>query len=159
MIPFKHILVATDFGAASRAALELAISIASRYESKVTLLHVYSVPAVDFAEGFYWPVDELERVSRRMLDATVAEVSGRCPRLEAKLAFGDPAQHILESAAQHEADAIIVGTHGRRGIARALLGSVADKIVRLSPIPVLVVPEPSKAETSTVDAKKGGPLG
>ena len=122
MNPFQHLLIATDFGAESRAALELAISII-----------------------FYWPVEELERVSRRMLDATFADAAGRCPRLDAKLAFGDPAQHILGSANEQKAAAIIVGTHGRRGIPRALLGNVAAEIVRLSPLPVFVVPCPSKS--------------
>lgn len=140
MTAFRHILVATDFGEPAGQALELAIDIASKLESKITLIHVYAIPVVDYAHGFYWPVDDLERASRKMLDEKVEAAKQRYPRIEGLLAFGEAWSHVLEAAKTRKVDAIFVGTHGRRWLSKMFLGSVADKLVRLSPIPVVVVP-------------------
>jgi nucleotide-binding universal stress UspA family protein len=140
--PFKHILVPTDFGAASDAAVALALDVASRFGSQVTLLHATWLPsyyALTYAEGLAWPVDELEGEARQALDAALANARKRYPNVEGSLVAGEPWERILEAAKQRNADLVIMGTHGRRGFSRVFLGSVAEKVVRLAPIPVMTV--------------------
>jgi nucleotide-binding universal stress UspA family protein len=141
MTPFKHILVPTDFGESAERALDLAIVLASRFESKVTLLHASWIPPLAYAgyTGLAWPVDEMMATAQKELDAVVAKAKVRYPRVEGFITMSDPTAAILEVAKSNGADLIVMGTHGRRGIARALVGSVAERIVRLSLVPVLTV--------------------
>jgi nucleotide-binding universal stress UspA family protein len=142
MDSFKHILVPSDFGDPSAIALERALDLASKLGSKVTLLHATRLPPYyysAYAEGLAWPVDELEGRARNELDAVVAKAKSRYPNVEGVFVQGEPWERILEVAANRGADLIVMGTHGRRGVSRALLGSVAEKVVRTSPIPVMTV--------------------
>ncbi len=141
MTPFKHILVATDFSDAADQALELATTLAMTFQSKLTLLHAYSIPTAgyDYAAGLLWPLDDLSRAAKKELDRVLAKAKERYPNVEGVLVCGDPWSQILEMAKTCGADLIVVGTHGRRGLSRVLLGSVAEKVVRASPVPVLTV--------------------
>ena len=141
MEAFKHILVPTDFGEASNRALDFALSLAGKFESKVTLMHTYTVPASGYGypDGLLWPVDELSKAAKKELDRALAKTKERYANVEGVLVSGEPWQQILETASASGADLILMGTHGRRGFSRVLLGSVAEKVVRLSPIPVLTV--------------------
>ena len=139
---FDHILVPTDFGDASTAALERALELAAKLGSKVTVLHTTRLPPYyysAYAEGLAWPVDELEGRAKKELDALVAKAKSRYPKIEGVLGEGEPWERILEAAKDRGADLIVMGTHGRRGVSRVLLGSVAEKVVRTSPIPVMTV--------------------
>jgi nucleotide-binding universal stress UspA family protein len=73
------------------------------------------------------------------LDALLQKVKDRYPKAEAAVVAGEPWLAILEAVKKQGADLIVMGTHGRRGISRVLLGSVAEKVVRLSPVPVLTI--------------------
>jgi len=139
---FKHILVPIDFGEVADHALEVAISFAAAMDAKITLFHATWVPAnapVSFGEGFEWPIDAFERQARETLERAASKARQRYRRIDALVVTGEPREEILAQASRLGADLIVMGTHGRRGIARALLGSVAERIVRTSPIPVLTV--------------------
>ena len=142
MTPFKHIVVPTDFSEPAERALDVAIGLASKFESKVTLLHASWLPPsayAAYAEGLYWPTDEMAKGAKKELDAALSKAKKRYPKTDGSIVTGEPWQTILEFAKERGADLIVMGTHGRRGLSRVFLGSLAEKIVRLSPIPVLTV--------------------
>lgn len=143
---FERILVPTDFSPCAEGAWTLAQRIATALGSELILTHV-------FVEGTLWSespfnmarVRELfadqQRRAEAMLDswATAARSAGLTVSMA--LRSGIPHDEIVILAAQKEADLIVIGTHGRGGVSRALLGSVADRVVRLASCPVLTVHE------------------
>jgi nucleotide-binding universal stress UspA family protein len=137
--PYRHILVSTDFGDAARAATEHALALAQKLGAKVTLLHTWELPPFDYGEAVQWPVAELERQAQRALDAAVAAARRVHPDVEGLVVFGDPHAKILEVVAERRCDLIVMGTHGRKGMARLFLGSVAERVVRFAKVPVLTV--------------------
>jgi nucleotide-binding universal stress UspA family protein len=152
MTMFKHLLVPTDFGEAAGRALELAMALASPAEAKITLLHSCWIPAMAYAGldagGLYWPTDEIAKAAKMELDAaiTLAKTKQGNPRIEPLIASGNPWEQILIAAKIRGVDLIVMGTHGRKGIAHTFLGSVAEKVVRLSPVPVLTVGTPAERQ-------------
>jgi nucleotide-binding universal stress UspA family protein len=134
-----HILVPTDFGESSGQAEVLALDLAAQSGAKITLLHVWSVPIPSYAEGLTWPIDALEGAARNGLAEAHARLVTKHPATEAVLTAGLTWERILETAKDRGVDLIVMGTHGRRGLPRWFLGSVAEKVVRLSPVPVLTV--------------------
>jgi nucleotide-binding universal stress UspA family protein len=137
----RHILVPTDFGPAAERALDMAVELAAKLDARITLLHVWSVPAASYTEGLSWPVTDIEREAKAALDEALEKLKRRHARSEAVLASGREWDAVLDAIGKRGVDLVVMGTHGRRGLARALLGSVAEKVVRLSPVPVLTVPE------------------
>jgi nucleotide-binding universal stress UspA family protein len=133
----QHVLVPTDFEPAAKRARDLAIDIARPVGAKITILHAFLLPVTGYNEYVVWPFEEFERAARDALEAEVAEVRKSYPQVEGQLRVGAPWECIVKFAEEHAVDLIAMGTHGRRGLSRALIGSVADKIVRLSPCPVL----------------------
>lgn len=138
---FRHILVPTDFGDASERAREIALELARRFDARVTLLHVWMVPSPVYGEGLSWPTDELEAASQRALAAALAASVKIYPPTKAVLRLGSAWERIVASVKEMDADLVVMGTHSRRGLSRVVLGSVAEKVVRLSPVPVLTVGE------------------
>jgi nucleotide-binding universal stress UspA family protein len=141
--PFRHILVPSDFGECAEQALEIAIALATKLDAKLTLLHVCELPVsayAMYAQGLYFPMDELEQAAKKALDEAAKRLRERMPNADAVLASGTAVEQILGTLKEKGADLVVMGTHGRRGISRVLLGSVAEKTVRLSPVPVLTVP-------------------
>jgi nucleotide-binding universal stress UspA family protein len=147
MMTIKHILVPTDFSDASERALAMAVELARTFQARLTLLHAWAIPNTVYGEGLAWPVEDLEKASRRTLDDVHARVSKLVHGTEATLQVGTEWQRILDVAKERKVDLIVMGTHGRRGLQRLVLGSVAEKIVRLSPVPVLTVGAPDDART------------
>jgi nucleotide-binding universal stress UspA family protein len=153
--PFRHILVPTDFGECAEQALEIAIGLATKLDAKLTLLHVCELPVsayAMYAQGLYFPMDELEAAAKKALDEASAKLKARIPNAESVLASGTAVEQILNARKDNDVDLIVMGTHGRRGISRVLLGSVAEKTVRLSPVPVLTVPA-HPAETAHLEKR------
>lgn len=136
---FKHLVVPTDFGEPAQAALNFAIDLATKYEAKLTLLHVYGVPTVYYPDAVSWPLEELGKAAQTSLDTAVAQVRARWPNTHGHVEVGDPRESILKFANESSADLLVIGTHGRRGIAHLVLGSVAEWLVRMAPLPVLTV--------------------
>jgi nucleotide-binding universal stress UspA family protein len=135
-----NILVPTDFSASSDQALDYAIELAAKLDAKVNLLSVIGVPTYGVAElgvGITAPmIDSLIADNQAALD----NVARTKPTVaQTLIRVGDARDVILQTAEELRADLIVMGTHGRRGISRALLGSVTEMVVRTSPVPVLTV--------------------
>lgn len=141
-LQFRHLLVPVDFGESSDEALEVAIELATRFDSRLTLLHVYEIPAYVYGGMTYATADlfaPIEEAAREHLAGTLRRVQKRLPRATAELRQGAPAVEVLAVVERLRPDLVVMGTHGRQGMRRMLLGSVAEKIVRLSTVPVLTV--------------------
>jgi nucleotide-binding universal stress UspA family protein len=137
----RRILVPTDFGEAAAKAVDFAIDLAKKYGATITLLHVYEVPIYPYPGtladiDFVTPIRE---AAQKELDSAFDALKLRGGEARAELLYGVPWSAILDTAANQKADLIVMGTHGRKGVMHALLGSVAEKVVRLSPVPVLTV--------------------
>ncbi len=151
---FERILVAYDFGEPSRNALRIAIALAKQYRSALTIVHTWEVPmyayggAVEVAA--LAPIDAIGDEAQRQLDALLAEVRKDVPRAEATLKRGTPWREVLAAVDETRAHLVVMGTHHRRGLSRALLGSVAEKVVRMSPVPVLTVGAAPEATTAAL---------
>ncbi|HTJ82705.1 MAG TPA: universal stress protein [Polyangiaceae bacterium] len=155
MMPFQRILVPTDFGPAAQHAADLAVSIGERFDSTITILHVYTLPSAfaPYLETMPLPTHDFVTAARQALSLEVDRVKKRYGRVTPELASGFAWQEIIEYT-KTGFDLVVMGTHGRKGISRLVLGSVAEKLVRLSPIPVLTVPsEPHVAQP----ARRGAP--
>jgi nucleotide-binding universal stress UspA family protein len=140
---FRKILVATDFGEASDLAVDTAVQLAKKFDASVTLTHTYEIPTYTYPGAPLIPVvdisESIAKAAQAGLDAAVASARAKLPGATGILRNGIPWRETLEVAKQDKYDLLVVGTHGRRGLSHALLGSVAEKIVRMSPIPVLTV--------------------
>ena len=145
MIPPKTILVPTDFSEPARTALDYAVDLAEKLGAKVHVVHAFELPLVGFPDGTMTITAEMATritvAAQKALDDIVARFKGRPVDLQTSLVQGDPREAVLTFANDAGVDLIIMGTHGRRGIARALIGSVAESIVRTSSIPVLTLRE------------------
>lgn len=142
MSPFKHILVPTDFGEPSQRALEIALELAGTLGADLTIAHTCEIPAYAYPGLAMAPIDLLspmEEVARKRLNELVSSLGQRCRSCKGVLKVGIPWEEILEVVKETQADLVIMGTHARHGVTHALLGSVAEKIVRMSPVPVLTV--------------------
>jgi len=141
-MPFERILVATDFSESSQEALELALQIADRFGSELTLVHSWQAPNYSYAAGLDLQVDviaPIERAASARLAEAMTQLKPRFPAAKSQLRAGAPWEEVLGAATEIKADLIVMGTHCRRGLSRVLLGSVAEKVVRTSRTPVLTV--------------------
>lgn len=139
----KTLLVPTDFGEASDRALAYAVGLGQKLGAEVVVLHSYEIPMVGFPDGAMVATAELtSRIlegAQAGLDRSVTRHKGDGVPLKGVIRQGDPWRSVLDAAKEFSAGMIVMGTHGRKGLPRALIGSVAEKIVRTSPVPVLTV--------------------
>jgi nucleotide-binding universal stress UspA family protein len=145
MSRFRRILHATDFSTASTPAFAKALALARQERAELRLVHVMTPPAM-FLEDSYLSARtfrELQSRARRAVEDRLARLLARAKRAGvragADVREGLPADEILRAARRRRADLIVVGTHGRSGFARAVLGSVAARVVTLARCPVLTV--------------------
>jgi nucleotide-binding universal stress UspA family protein len=146
MHTFKTILFATDFSENSCLAFQAACDLARDADALVIALHVEPRPVSSI--GGTQAVPPLsEEFDRLIADARLRSFrsSDLGNRLEYELAYGDPAEEITKSACKRNADIIVVGSHGRRGVKRMLLGSVAEKVLHNAPCSVLTIKTPQSA--------------
>jgi len=137
-LPFKTILFATDFSPASRVAFGIASALARDYKARMIAMHVVEPARVGFAEfTTYVGPEENRGAAMAMLQALKAP--SPTVTIEYRLLEGDPATVIAETAEETEADLIVMGTHGRTGLSRIVMGSVAEEVLRRAPCPVLTV--------------------
>jgi len=141
-----RILVAIDFSVPSAAAWATARGLARALRAELLLAHVFAEPPL-FSEGpFAGPrVREVYAAGRAWVDKTLEEwaAAARAEGLTVRVQVreGAPYREIVALAGEERVDLVVVGTHGRGGLERALLGSVADRVIRLAPCPVLSVRE------------------
>lgn len=139
----RKILVPTDFGDAATEAVDYAIGLARALGSEVVLLHAFDIPAVGYPDGtLIATADMTTRVLESAqigLQRQVSDYESSGVPLRSVVKQGDAWRSIVNTADELDVDMIVMGTHGRRGLPRALLGSVAEKVVRAAHVPVLTV--------------------
>ena len=139
-MPVKRILLPIDGSATAEAAARFAEDIARSENETVIVLGVV-VPIPPAADGAPSVTDAIRVFMSEQVAAEAERVRQAGVNAEELVIEADsPAAGILEAAAEQSADVIVMGTHGRTGIVRAVIGSVADKVVRSSTVPVLLVP-------------------
>jgi len=140
MAVFQHVLVTTDFSPVSARAVEVACELACDLGARLTVLHVCEVPGFSGTGPIaYDLVTPRVAEAQASLDELLAPARQRCPSASGLVKVGAAAEAILSVAGEIGADLVVLGTHGRRGVRHALLGSVAERVVRLCPVPVLTV--------------------
>lgn len=145
----RRILVPLDFSDTAKKALQYAVPFGAAFDAEVRLLHVIQPYSVPIELGYLPPewAESQQRfvdVAREELDKLCTrEVGGRA-RAQVEVREGVPWQEIIAAAHDNHADLIILATHGRTGLSHVLLGSVAERVVRHAPCPVLVVREPER---------------
>jgi nucleotide-binding universal stress UspA family protein len=147
MDTIRKILVTTDFSSTSEGALQAALGMAAKYAAELVVLHVYTIPVYGFPDGAYIsPANlavDIESAAQRALKAVLERVSDRGVKVTTLLREGNADEEISHAVAEFGADLVVVGTHARKGFARALLGSVAETVIRTVDVPVLVVHPPA----------------
>jgi len=151
MIAMKNVLVATDFGEASDNALAYGRELAARFGATLHVLHVAeNIYITAFGAETYasFAPDlqrDIEANAHRRLAEAVVDSDGLGPAtVPVVMTSGMPAYAIIDYARDHDIDLIIMGTHGREALQHLLMGSVAERVVRLSPCPVLTVRTPER---------------
>ena len=146
MITIQNILVPSDFSECSDRAVRYGLELARKFDSTLHLLHVVQDPMTQpwAAEGFAVPllevVEQWQKQAADRLAGTVPPADRARVRIASTVA--SPYAEILLYAGEHDIDLIVMGTHGRGGVSHLLLGSIAEKVVRRSPCPVLTVRHP-----------------
>jgi nucleotide-binding universal stress UspA family protein len=141
---FRNILVATDFSAASAPAVERAIFLAREGGADLTVAHAYQPPSL-ILDGYVPPPTyekwdhSLEENARKKLERVVENAKRAGVRAIPLLLTGTPYEAIIEAAGDLHCDLVITGTHGRTGVSRFFLGSVASRVVSAAPCPVMTV--------------------
>jgi nucleotide-binding universal stress UspA family protein len=141
----RRILHPSDFSTASRAALRKAIETAKSSRAELLIAHVMSPVVPVPGDGYVSPqlYDQLASSSRvwaqRRLDAVVAQAKKARVRAKGFLLEGAPSEEIVRFARARRVELIVIGTHGRKGLAKLFVGSVAERVVAAAPCPVLTV--------------------
>jgi len=144
MKPFKRILVPTDFSSHADQALRTAGDLAQRYEAAITIVHTYEPMAYTLPDGYVLlspqqHADVLTEFSKLLAAAKSTALAAGAGKVDIEQLQGIAANEIVEHARAGGFDLIVMGTHGRKGLSHALLGSVAERVLRHAPCPVLVV--------------------
>ncbi|GAB3023077.1 universal stress protein [Natronobiforma cellulositropha] len=151
---FDTIVVATDGSTSVTRAIDVALDLAARFDADVHALSVVDEREVDASPEELR--DDLEQALERHAESALATVDDRAGSgVTTAVHTGRPAEVICDYARDHDADLLVTGTRGRHGENRLLLGSVAERVVRTAPIPVLTVRQletPADDETAVADA-------
>jgi nucleotide-binding universal stress UspA family protein len=145
MIAIHNILVPTDFSDPADAALAHARELAEKFGSRIELLHVVATPVLyptvadTSTLAMAQVVADVETSARQALEELGRKLDLPEGRVSVRICVGTPVTEILEAVADDEIDLVVMGTHGRGMVEHLLLGSVAERVVRRSPVPVLTV--------------------
>lgn len=157
MISIRHVVCCVDFSDFSRRALDHAVAIARWYEARLTVMYAYQAPLAALASTPFLSPAPVEAVAlspadreslQRQLEACLPRGAATGSRVECRIVESDVVPAILTAA--ETADLLVLGTHGRSGFARLILGSVAERLLRQAPCPLLIVPRASPDATDTV---------
>ncbi len=151
VVSLNNILCPYDFSECSKHALKFAIEFATAYKAKLHLLHVFDIRVYDYGEPIFGisvlPQDAIGTIKTELANSIPEKVKNELSAsggLETIAVPGVPFYEIIKFAKENEIDLIVIGTHGRTGIAHILLGSVAEKVVRKASCPVLTVRYPGQ---------------
>jgi nucleotide-binding universal stress UspA family protein len=157
MPEIRRILCPVDLSEISRHALDHAFAVAEWYEARVTIFHVYSppqplIPPTEMSEGLdaLPPPPQPGEVTEDVRRFSCLTGAAATRRAEVVVAEGSPVKEILRQAAELPADLLVMGTHGRSGFEALFLGSVTEKVLRSTHVPVLTVPPPVERVESVV---------
>lgn len=143
MIKYKCLLCPVDFSDISNHAFQIAIDLALRFKADLHVIHVFQLPASAFPEGVYDAPDGMEtKIESELLNRLDEFVNNNTTpktNITTGIYEGIPHVEIIRSADENNVDMVIMGTHGRTGLSQVLLGSVAERVIRTSSIPVLLV--------------------
>jgi len=154
VIEIKRILAPTDFSAHSDTAVRFACQIAERFASELHLLHVLSEIIPTGPDPLLMPVmpPQFYKDSEDRANETLASLLhpdwGRPVKVKTAIRWGSPVESIVSYALDERVDMIVIATHGRTGLSHVLLGSVAERIVREAPCPVLTIRDRGAAHPS-----------
>jgi nucleotide-binding universal stress UspA family protein len=143
MRPIRTILAAVDFSPHSEAVVDAAVTLARQFDAKVRLVHAYDIP-IPLVSPYEVAIPELylqetRRIAAEKLAALVEQVNAKGVAADSLLTEVPAAAAIVRAAEESKADLVVIGTRGHTGLKHLLLGSVAERTVRLSPCPVLTV--------------------
>lgn len=152
VISIRRILFPTDFSDAAREAQQYAVAVAERWDAELHLLHVVPavVPYPDAASPFTSEAEPIlmVEVAEKQLNHELDAEWCKNHHYQMATVVGSAVEEILSYATENEIDLIVLGTHGRTGLSRLLIGSVAEKVVRLAKCPVLTVHPQSLSESA-----------
>jgi nucleotide-binding universal stress UspA family protein len=154
----SRVLVPVDFSPSSRAALEYGTFLAGRFAAALEVLHVWEPPGYVGPDALaLLPVasgrtgwEQTRSELMREVELFVGKTGPRPGHLSVRVEAGEPSDAILSSAKDGGADLIVMGTHGRTGLSRLLIGSVAEAVLRRSTCPVLTIRVPSRTSRESV---------
>lgn len=147
MVP-TQILVPTDFSETAEHGVAYAFKLAQTLGAKVHLVHVFVLPVPPESAGLAASMfSDAEEAAEERLEGTVAKYQDLPSFGTSRVTTGDPVTAIIDAAKAVSADMIVIGTHGRRGVQRMLLGSVAESVLRAAPCPVLAIRLPGSDTT------------
>lgn len=146
-ITVNRILCPTDFSESARHALQYALAFAEVYDGEIELLYVLELPfvhaeSVSEVDAIPLPTERLEEKAAEQMDALVKECRAQYGRVVGRVCIGLPFLEIISAARRGKFDMVVMGTHGRTGLRQVLMGSVAERVVRKAPCPVLTVKPP-----------------
>jgi nucleotide-binding universal stress UspA family protein len=157
MLPIKSILHPTDFSPQADYAYRLACALARDYSARLIVMHVKMLPTVAYGEFAALPPEPEETMEN--LKERLMELKPRDCAVEYVLTEGVPAEEIVNVARDKQCDLILMGTHGRTGLGRLLMGSVAELVVRRASCPVLTVKTPFATQAAEREsAMEAAPL-
>lgn len=152
MLPIEKILFPTDFSEPSFEALRTANELTRHFSAELILIHVVSttpvIPASPGLTGFHLPsvIREMEDTASKSLAGMVRERLNGETKSRTMVITGNPPDEIVRVATDEDVNLIVIATHGLSGWRRFIFGSVTDKVAKLSPCPVLLVPSPSEQD-------------
>ena len=146
MVNIKNILCPIDYSVYSEMALKYAIEFAEKYQAKLYLVHVLDIRVYDINDPDLYNVnivdeETINKLRERLLKCVNEDTKSKLS-VEAIIIQGVPFAEIIRTAKECKIDLIVLGTHGRTGLSHALMGSVAEKVVRKAPCPVLTIRHP-----------------
>lgn len=149
MFPLKKIICPVDFSEPSNEGLKAAIELAQHFSAELLIIHVVhlqpvvtpGIPATKSGRTFYQEVSDL---ARNALDEIIGKQVPENVTARTNVLAGQPADEIIRETEAEKADIIVMATHGWTGWRRFFFGSVAEKVVRSSPVPVLTIPKPEE---------------
>jgi nucleotide-binding universal stress UspA family protein len=148
----QHILVPTDFSEYADYALDYAIELAKTLQARLTVLYVFHLSSLALGEAppavLADTLEAMETHAQHQTQMALARVQEAGLQGDSAIVEGIPFQMIIDTAESQDIDLIVMGTHGRTGLTHALMGSVAEKVVRLAPCPVLVTRGTTEVSTA-----------
>lgn len=151
MRKIQEIVCPIDFSRPSNAALKAAISLARQYKAELILVSIVEPLVTGLMLSVYTYqqyVNRLKKAAREQLKAMITKHVPKGMKASAVVKTGEPADEIVRTTKAQHADLIVIATHGRRGWGHLIFGSVAEKVIRLAPCPVLVIHPPKKRKAA-----------